>query len=241
MNLILFDAPFERVELLGSDPRAEHLRKVVRVAEGSQVYLGFVAGARVLAEVRSMSADGAVELVVVSEEKAPDPLPIDLLIGVPRPHTAKRILFEAASLGVRSLHFVETERGEPSYLQSRLWTTDQWQERIRLGAEQGFTTHLPEVGMHPDLQSAVTHLQGSGHHLVLDNYEGEHSLGTHTLLPKEQVVMAIGPERGWTGNERDTFRKNGWRLIHLGPQVLRVETACTAGVAALASAMGYWN
>jgi RsmE family RNA methyltransferase len=241
MNLILFEQPFERVTLEASDARAEHLRKVVRVQAGSKVYLGFVGGARVLAVVKTITAGGAIELEVIESETVASPLPIDLLIGLPRPHTAKRILFEAASMGVWSIHFVETERGEPSYLRSSLWSTDEWKERLWLGAEQGFTTHLPEVAMHADLQSAITCLQGAGHHLVLDNYEASVPLASGHLDVKAVAVLAIGSERGWTGNERDTFRKNGWKLVHLGEQVLRVETACTAGVAAVASTMGYWR
>jgi len=241
MNLILFEAAFERVKLAGSDPRAQHLRKVVRVKEGSTVYVGFLGGSRALAEVIKIENDGSIELEVRSTEVSPQPLPIHLLIGVPRPHTAKRILFDAASLGVASLHFVETERGEPSYLRSSLWQSDEWRERLWLGAEQGFTTHLPEVAMHADLQSAITGLEGPGHRLALDNYEGSAALSPMSLLPENRVVMAIGSERGWTGNERDTFRKNGWKLVHMGPFVMRAETACTAAVAAMASAMGYWS
>lgn len=240
MNLILFEKPFERIVLEPQDKRAEHLLKVVRVQQGSTVYLGFVGGERVLAEVEELGVDGSVELGVIQREAAPLPLPIHLLIGIPRPHTAKRILFEAASMGVSSLHFVATERGEPSYLQSSLWQGNEWRERLWLGAEQGFTTHLPKVGMHADLQSAITSLEGVGHRLVLDNYEASAALSPMSLLPEPRVVMAIGSERGWTGDERDTFRKNGWKLIHMGPHVLRAETACTAAVAAMASAMGYW-
>jgi RsmE family RNA methyltransferase len=216
------------------------LREVVRVTLGSEVYLGFVGGARVLAKVVELGDSGSVVLEVVREEAAPKQLPIHLLVGVPRPHTAKRILFEAASMGVSSLHFVATERGEPSYLQSSLWTSEEWRERLWLGAEQGFTTHLPEVCMHPDLQSAITHLEGVGHRLVLDNYEADAAISSRSLLPKERVVLAIGSERGWTIDERDVFRKNGWKLMHMEPHVLRAETACTAAVASIASAMGYW-
>jgi len=241
MNLILFEHPFERMTLEASDPRAQHLRKVVRVETGSTVYLGFIGGPRAQAEVTAISQEGAIDLRVRARESAPDPLPIHLLIGVPRPHTAKRMLFEAASMGVASLHFVETERGEPSYLRSSLWQTEEWRERLRLGAEQGFSTHLPEVAMHADLQTAVTHLEGIGHRLVLDNYEAAEALSPMHLLPQPRVVLALGSERGWTGNERDVFRKNGWKLLHMGPFVMRAETATTAAVSAMASAMGYWT
>jgi len=241
MNLILFEKPFDTVRLEPGDPKGQHIRKVLRAEIGSKVFIGFVNAVRARAEVTSLDPDGSVELSVVATEAAPAPLPIQLLIGLPRPHTAKRVLFEAASMGVQALHFFEAERGEPSYAESSLWTTDEWKERLRLGAGQSFGTHLPDVAISPDLQTAISHLPVDSARIVLDNYEASAPLGE--LLPSNAgpVILALGPERGWSPDERDTFRKNGWSLAHLGPHVLRLETACTAAVAVAASHSGSWQ
>jgi RsmE family RNA methyltransferase len=45
------------------------------------------------------------------------------------------------------------------------------------------------------------------------------------------VVLALGPERGWSASERDLLRAEGFQLVHLGERVLRVETACVAAIA----------
>ena len=195
----------------------------------------------VAAKVVAVESEGAFELEVVGTEPAPAPLAITLLIGLPRPHTAKRILFEAASLGVAGIHFFEAERSEPSYAQSSLWQTDEWRDRIRLGTEQAFGTHLPQVAMHADLQSAISALHGADVHVALDNYEAKGALSE--VLPDSgaSAVIALGPERGWSSDERDVFRKNGWKLAHLGAHVLRAETACVAAVSAAASQLGLWT
>lgn len=239
MNLILFEESFEWVRLEAADPRAQHICEVLRAEVGTKVFIGFVNGQRARAEVASVEA-GAVELNVLATEAAPPALPIQLLVGLPRPHTAKRILFEAASMGVQSLYFCETERGEPSYARSRLWTGDEWTERLRLGVEQSFGTHVPEVSIFPDLQTAISSLPGQGCRIALDNYEAEISLGEGISADAESAVLALGSERGWSPEERNTFRKNGWQLAHLGPHVLRAESACTAAVAAAATRMGAW-
>ncbi|MFT5837090.1 MAG: 16S rRNA (uracil1498-N3)-methyltransferase [Candidatus Azotimanducaceae bacterium] len=241
MNLILFDKPFETKRLEGDDPRAQHISKVLRARVGTKVFVGFVNGMRARSEVILVEADGAISLKVVGTEPAPRPLPIRLLLGLPRPHTAKRILFEAASMGVHELHFFEAERGEPSYAQSSLWTTDEWKDRLRLGTEQSFGTHVPEVCMHTDLQSAISFLQGEGAHIVLDNYEAAGSLSQVLPDTAPSAVIALGAERGWSSDERDTFRKNGWKLAHLGAHVLRLETACAAAVAAVSASLDYWD
>jgi RsmE family RNA methyltransferase len=170
MNLILFDKPFEQLRLEPGDSKGQHIRKVLRAELGTKVFVGFVNGLRARAEVSALKPDGSVELSVIATEAAPAPLPIQLLIGLPRPHTAKRILFEVASIGVQALHFFEAERGEPSYAKSSLWTTDEWKERLRLGTEQSFGTHVPEVSIYPDLQFAISHLGTDAARVALDNY-----------------------------------------------------------------------
>lgn len=241
MNLILFEEAFEKVRLEAIDPRAKHIKKVLRAVIGTKVFVGFANGLRARAEVSELMADGGLELSVLATEPAPAPLPIQLLVGLPRPHTAKRILFEAASMGVRALHFVESERGEPSYAQSSLWTSGEWKERVWQGTEQSFGTHLPEVSIHPGLQFALSHLGVDGARIAFDNYEASGSLNECMEGNPTQAILALGSERGWSQGERETFRKNGWALAHLGPHVLRAETACTAAVAATSALLGCWR
>jgi len=241
MNLILFEKPFEECTLAADDPRAVHLRKVLRAEPGTRVFLGFEDGPRARAEVVGLEADGRVLLKVAGAEPAPPRLPLTLLAGLPRPHTAKRILSEAASLGVRAIHFFEAERGEPSYARSRLWRDGEWKERVRLGVEQSFGTRMPDVAVHPDLQTAMTTHYEVPARVALDNYEAGEALGGALSEGAAEAALAFGPERGWSPDERDALRRNGWRLAHLGPQVLRSETAVVAAVGAAASALGLWK
>jgi 16S rRNA (uracil1498-N3)-methyltransferase len=53
-----------------------------------------------------------------------------------------------------------------------------------------------------------------------------HSGGTGQFwLGAQDVLLAVGPEGGWAEEEVSLARDAGWRLIDLGPRVLRVETA----------------
>lgn len=241
MNLLLFEKPFERICIEKTDTRAEHLKKVLRVNVGTLVFVGFVNGPRARAQVTALPDDGSIYLEIVGTEPAPSPLPINLLLGLPRPHTAKRLLFEAASMGVGRLDFFEAENGEPSYARSSLWQDDAWRERLRLGAEQSFGTHLPEVAMYPDLQTALSAQDASATRVALDNYEATASLAQQCPADAKNVVLALGPERGWSAGERDILQRNGWQLAHLGPFVLRSETALVASVSAAATALGLWT
>jgi len=59
-----------------------------------------------------------------------------------------------------------------------------------------------------------------------------HPGGAHDLPIRANsmtsVRVAVGPEGGFTDEEIDTARANGWTSIDLGPRILRVETAALA-------------
>lgn len=42
---------------------------------------------------------------------------------------------------------------------------------------------------------------------------------------KKEYIIAIGPERGWSSNDLEYFRKNNFRFIRLKGNILRTETA----------------
>jgi len=45
------------------------------------------------------------------------------------------------------------------------------------------------------------------------------------------VALLVGPEGGWTDDERELARAAGWSAVSLGPLVLRAETAACAALA----------
>ncbi len=242
MNLFLFDEPFESHRIgFGSD-YGNHLRNVLKVTPGAKVYVGFIGGLRALCRVDEVT-DSDCLLRVVSTEASPPLLPLMLCIALPRPHSARKLLYDAAMMGVGELVFFPADRGEPSYRQSRLWQSEEWRERIHLGLEQSFCT-LPPAVSHVDTLLDALALTGTGMQAALDNYEA--SEGLVDWLDRYRITdsnarrsLLIGPERGWTSIERGILRKSGVPLVHLGPRVLRVETAALAASALFAGMSAY--
>jgi len=52
-----------------------------------------------------------------------------------------------------------------------------------------------------------------------------------TSHPDGEIVLAIGPEGGWTEEESELFQKAGWISASLGTTILRAETAAIAATA----------
>lgn len=56
-------------------------------------------------------------------------------------------------------------------------------------------------------------------------------------LPAGGLVLAIGPERGWSERERQMLLSAGFQPLGLGPSIIRTETACNLAVGMLAMAI----
>ena len=71
--------------------------------------------------------------------------------------------------------------------------------------------------------------------------ENEHATRLKDTLASHpaagSVLLAIGPEGGWTPGEEALFRDAGWTSASLGTTILRAETACVAALAVVLSAL----
>ncbi|MEM1270510.1 MAG: RsmE family RNA methyltransferase [Bacteroidota bacterium] len=233
MNLILFTPEEIRAEanmpLPRTDPRAKHILRVLRRAEGDTFDVGLVNGPMGKARVDAIETDH-IRLSFSWSETPPPLAPVTVLLGWPRPQTARRLLRELTTLGAGTLLFTPTEKSEPSYQSSKLWTTGEWKRHLRQGAEQAFDTRLPAVVHAASLSDALSRVAGYPTRIALDNYEAPHHLRDLARTPGP-IILALGPERGWSNPERDTLRAAGFTLAHLGPRVLKLETAAAASVA----------
>lgn len=235
MNLILFEPTELSAPLPRTDPRAAHLLNVLRRSVGDTFDAGLINGPRGKGTVVAVGSD-ALSLAFIWESAAPAPEPITLLIGLPRPQTARDILREATSLGVDALHFFSAEKSEPGYAQSTLWSSGEWRRLLLAGAEQAFTTRLPTLTHGQSLTAAIASLPVGTTCVALDNYESPQALSAVAVAAP--VALAFGPERGWSGAERELLRAQGFTFAHLGPRVLRSETAVIAALAIVRAKLG---
>jgi 16S rRNA (uracil1498-N3)-methyltransferase len=228
VNIVLFEADETGQPLALEDLRARHVLEVLRRQVGQRFDVGLIDGPRGKATVEAIDGAG-LHLSFEWGEEPPLLEPVTLIVGLPRPQTARKVLEELTAMGVQALHFVSTARGDPGYGQSRLWSSGEWRRHLVAGAQQAFSTRLPAVTGNRSLREAVEGMGPGGTRLALDNYESPEALGAVEV--REPVVIAIGPERGWEASERAFLREAGFRFVHMGERVLRVETACVAATA----------
>lgn len=237
MNLLLFRPDEAARPLPAADPRARHLQDVLRRTAGGEFDAGLINGPRGRGRIEAIDADG-LRLSFRWESSPPAVDAVTLLLGLPRPQTARDILRDATTLGVAEMHFVATEKSDPGYAQSTLWRDGEWERHVLAGAAQAFSTSVPSVSSGRSLEQTLAALPAGQTRLALDNYEAGVPLSAAKLGAQQPLALALGPERGWGTRDRDALRAAGFTLVHLGGRVLRLETAVTAALALAKAARG---
>jgi RsmE family RNA methyltransferase len=239
LNLLLFEDQANEILLPTDDPRTIHVRKVLRRLPGDGFDVAVVNGPKGKATILDDGTAGLRLSFLWQESIVDDRNPIRLLVGLPRPQTARKILQQAASLGVEAMDFFGTDKGEPSYADSKLWSSGEWRRHLLRGVEQAFSSFLPIVNHNPNLEAALAELSGSCSRFALDVYEAASPLTfADSGLPRTPCRLAVGPERGWSEQERELLRESEFEFRHLGHRVLREETACVVALGILSS--GCW-
>jgi RsmE family RNA methyltransferase len=237
VNLVLLEADEIGRPLPRSDRRVAHLLDVLGRREGEPFDAGVINGPRGKARFSAVTA-ATVTLAFEPTHPPALPPPLTLVAGLPRPQTARDVLRDATTLGVAALHFVVTERTDPGYTQSSLWSSGEWRRHVITGAEQAFDTRLPEVTWGQPLAGVLAALPKYAGRVALDNYEATGPLSEATLGGTAHAVLAVGGERGWGPVDRAALRAAGFGLRHLGTRVLRVESACVAALAIVHGRLG---
>ncbi len=256
MNLLLFSADDlsseGRLRLQSRDRRARHMRQVLRAAVGDRVRVGMIRGPQGHAHVVSMTAE-AIELELafaLGRERGSGPVEeadsvssrrpsVDLLLAVPRPKTLTRMIETAAAIGVGHIDLVNAWRVDKSYLSSHALAPEHVRRHATIGCELGAHTWVPTVDVHrllmPFVRGQLDHRLRGVQTALLAHPRAQTPI-EDVLKPgmDGRVLVAIGPERGFTDLEIDTLSDAGLCPISFAMPVLSVAAAVTTALAQVA-------
>ena len=255
MNRILF----EKSEIVDghaefSDGRAEHVLNVLHGEVGQVLKTGELdglAGTSVITEIRGLhkreegSAQrgsgllaGTVVVKCSHTEHAPEPW-FDLILAPPRPRALKRLLPQLAALGVGKVVLVGAEKVEKAFWGAQILKAEVYRPLFVEGLMQCGATRVPTMRCERNFRRyAETQMESE--------FAGCEKIVAHPSMADKEcgtgngdhVVIAIGPEGGWTDGEVALLEAKGFRRHSLGSRILRTDTATIALVAQLMAAKG---
>lgn len=212
------------VTLDGSE--AHHFLHVLRGKAGDSITLFDGLGEELVARATKV-ARGTVELEITKRQAISRELPVELVVGValPKGDRQKWLMEKLTELGVGQVVPLETARGVAQPTEQALARLTR---SVVEASKQCGRNRLMEVRPAESLEAYLS--RGNGENRWRLFADTEATAGQSLLPPSTgtEVWIAVGPEGGWTDDERQLAKQHGWQSTLLGDRTLRVETAAVA-------------
>ncbi|MCB1616908.1 MAG: 16S rRNA (uracil(1498)-N(3))-methyltransferase, partial [Pseudomonadales bacterium] len=224
-----------------NDGASHYLLKVLRLNKGHYLHIFNGNGGYYEAEIIDCQKNVCHLLtknhIPIDNES---PASINLAIGISRSEKMDFIFQKCTELGVTSFTPVITEYSEFKLKGDRLEKKLlHWKKIIISACEQSRRNRIPELLKPVPFDEYLLNRGADDQHLMLDHRATKGLVNIATGLNKDRAInFMIGPEGGFSEYELLVAEKSGFHLAHLGPRVLRTETAPVATMAILQSMLG---
>lgn len=221
---------------------ARHVLRVLRLRAGDPLTLFDGRGGEYAARLAHAGRGTAtVEIGEHLEIERESPLSITLLQALARGEKMDWIVQKATELGVAHIVPVTVDRSVVRVADEERADRKlaHWQAVAASACEQCGRNRLPRIAAPTGLMAALALAGNSSVGLLL-------SPGAPDSLAAAArdgglaapVALLVGPEGGLEAHEIASARHHGFREVHLGPRVLRTETAALAAISVLQALAG---
>ena len=212
---------------------AGHLARVLRARIGQEFDIS--TGNRVRrGRITSIDPE-RVEFELGEDVPSPSPPRIRLALAIFKFDRMEWAIEKSTELGVAGIIPVIAHHTDAHLRSAASKRVERWRRMVQQAAEQSRQIQPPEIRAPIELEDA-TALPGDRRILLS---EGEKEIPLIEAVEADSiasdVVLAIGPEGGWTDREVELFRAAGWLTASLGNSVLRAETAAIVATAIVLS------
>ena len=207
---------------------ADHLRTVLRARLGQEFDIATPDGVR-RGRITRLDRD-RVEFELGEQVPAVAFPNLTLALSIFKFDRMEWAIEKCTELGVERIIPLIAQRTEARLAAAAAKRVERWQRIARQASEQSRRPRPPEISEPLPLKEAVA-LPGRTRVLLA---ESEADARLADVLSSDlggAIVLAIGPEGGWTEAELAAFRDAGWKFASLGPTILRAETAAIAATA----------
>jgi len=212
---------------------AEHLVRVLRARVGQE--FDIATGLAVRRSRITSIAESRVEFELGEEVAAAVAAKITLALAVFKFDRMEWAIEKCTELGVAHIVPVIAQRTDVHLAAAATKRTERWRRIARQAAEQSRRALPPEIAAPIELPETLA-LPGDVRIVLAESEEQALLRDVLESLPQEAgIVLAVGPEGGWTTDELQGFHQAGWTSASLGRTVLRAETAAIAATAIAAS------
>jgi 16S rRNA (uracil1498-N3)-methyltransferase len=220
-------------------PEQQHyLGRVLRLRPGDRVIAMDGQGHWWLSELDAeLKQAHILEAVAIQTEL---PISVTLLVAMPKGSGMDDIVRQATELGVTDIVPIISDR---TLLNPSPQKLDRWRRIAQEAAEQAERQLIPTIATPMKFADALIHWQSNSIAYLCEargTYPDLLSCLSKLNWPSEgfsSVVLATGPEGGWTEAEVQLAIAAGFQPVSLGQRVLRAVTAPLCALAIVTSAL----
>jgi 16S rRNA (uracil1498-N3)-methyltransferase len=221
---------------------ADHLVRVLRGQVGQDFDIVTPGGVR-RGRLKSLMPN-RVEFELCEEISGPTLPEITLVLAIFKFDRMEWALEKCTELGISRIIPLIARRTDPHLAAASAKRIERWRRIARQASEQSRRAKLLEIANPAKLSEIMN--SGATLRIVLDENEQQSSLRDVLKNASElreassaefKVILAIGPEGGWTEEEMQCLRQAGWESASLGHTILRAETAAIAATAIVTSTL----
>lgn len=222
---------------LASD-EARHLREVLRLKVGDQVYVFNGEGKEFHCRVEDSRRDTAkLEVIEEVDPARPEsPLQLTLAVALLKGEKFDLVVQKATELGVSGVVPVVTKLADirlrdESDAAKRV---ARWQRIALEASKQSGRAVVPRIVNPVSFATLLREADPESRRLMFSERNGQSLMEAEELLAKGLPLTAlVGSEGGWTDDELAAAQQAGWTIVTLGGRTLRAETAAIAVVVLL--------
>ncbi len=217
---------------------SHHVMTVLRASVGDSLVLFNGEGGEYHAVIREINKKKVVvQIKTFVPREAKSSLDLHLAQGIARGEKMDFIIQKAVELGVNHITPLITERcnvrlqedrSEKRYLH--------WQSVIISACEQTGRNDIPHLSRPVRFDDWILTIQAD--EIFILSPHVEQTLADYPIAEKASILLVIGPEGGLSPSEIEAVMHHGGKPLHLGPRILRTETAALAMIAALQARNG---
>ncbi|MBF2003224.1 MAG: 16S rRNA (uracil(1498)-N(3))-methyltransferase [Synechococcales cyanobacterium M58_A2018_015] len=235
-RLTILDGQRSGSQIQLTESQRHYLGRVLRLREGEQFIAMNGQGQAWLATLQSNPA--TAELLHAVDLQTELPIALTLLMALPKTGMDD-VVRQATEIGVTAIQPILSQR---TLLQPSPQKLDRWRRIAQEAAEQSERQFIPEILEPQSWQDALQIWNGHESRCYFCEARGTPPplltclLSDRTALETApSLIVAIGPEGGWTEEELQRAVAAGYQPVSLGARILRSVTAPLVALALVAA------
>ncbi|NEQ29012.1 MAG: 16S rRNA (uracil(1498)-N(3))-methyltransferase [Microcoleus sp. SIO2G3] len=179
----------------------------------------------------AIAPDRTAQILESIEVQTELPIGLTLLMAMPK-NGMDDIVRQATELGVSAIAPILSER---TLLQPSSQKLDRWRRIAQEAAEQSERQIIPQIFEPIAFRDALPQFNSGQRFIGVTRSNASHLQRCLTAPLDDSIVMAIGPEGGWSEAEVAMAIAAGFQPVSLGKRILRAVTAAIAALTMIVS------